>query len=89
MYNKDLDFRYAKREDTALILQLSKNLLIMKKCLTKSLLMKKHWRNGIFDKQKAEVIFAVVNGKEVGFALFFHNFLLSWVEPEFTLKICM
>ncbi len=28
----------------------------------------------IFDKQKAEVIFAVVNGKEVGFALFFHNF---------------
>lgn len=28
----------------------------------------------IFDKQKAEVIFAVVDGREVGFALFFHNF---------------
>lgn len=28
----------------------------------------------IFDKQKAEVIFAVADGKEVGFALFFHNF---------------
>ena len=28
----------------------------------------------IFDKQKAEVIFALENGKEVGFALFFDNF---------------
>ena len=28
----------------------------------------------IFDKQKAEVIFAVADDKEVGFALFFHNF---------------
>lgn len=31
----------------------------------------KEW---IFDKKKAEVIFAVADGKEVGFALFFHNF---------------
>ena len=31
----------------------------------------KEW---IFEKKKAEVIFAVENGKEVGFALFFHNF---------------
>jgi len=28
----------------------------------------------IFDKQKAEVIFPVFDGKEIGFALFFHNF---------------
>lgn len=28
----------------------------------------------IFDKQKAEVIFAVAEDREVGFALFFHNF---------------
>lgn len=28
----------------------------------------------IFDKQKAEVIFVTENEKEVGFALFFHNF---------------
>ena len=28
----------------------------------------------IFDKQKAEVLFAVVDWTEVGFALFFHNF---------------
>ncbi len=28
----------------------------------------------IFEKEKAEVIFAVIDDKEIGFALFFHNF---------------
>ena len=31
----------------------------------------KEW---IFEKKKAEVIFAVVKGMDIGFALFFHNF---------------
>lgn len=31
-------------------------------------------REWIFEKQKAEVIFAVAEGREVGFALFFQNF---------------
>ncbi len=31
-------------------------------------------REWIFDKKKAEVIFALENGREIGFALFFHNF---------------
>ena len=31
-------------------------------------------REWIFEKKKAEVIFACENGKEIGFALFFHNF---------------
>ena len=31
-------------------------------------------REWIFEKQKAEVIFAQAEGKTVGFALFFHNF---------------
>lgn len=31
-------------------------------------------REWIFQKKKAEVIFAVADGREVGFALFFHNF---------------
>ena len=31
-------------------------------------------REWIFEKKKAEVIFAVAEGREVGFALFFHNF---------------
>ena len=31
-------------------------------------------REWIFERKKAEVIFAVAGGEEVGFALFFHNF---------------
>ena len=31
-------------------------------------------REWIFERKKAEVIFAVAGGREVGFALFFHNF---------------
>ena len=31
-------------------------------------------REWIFEKKKAEVIFALAEGKPVGFALFFHNF---------------
>ena len=31
-------------------------------------------REWLFEKQKAEVIFALAGGREVGFALFFHNF---------------
>lgn len=31
-------------------------------------------REWLFEKKKAEVIFALAQGKEVGFALFFHNF---------------
>ena len=31
-------------------------------------------REWIFEKKRAEVIFAMESGKEVGFALFFHNF---------------
>ncbi len=28
----------------------------------------------IFDKKRAEVLFLIVNGKEIGFALYFFNF---------------
>lgn len=31
-------------------------------------------REWIFEKKKAEVLFALEDGREVGFALFFHNF---------------
>lgn len=31
-------------------------------------------REWIFEKEKAEVVFALEEGREVGFALFFHNF---------------
>ena len=69
-----LKFRYAQRKDVSLILRFIKELAVYEKMLDEVIadeIMLEEW---IFDRQKAEVIFAVVDGKEVGFALFFHNF---------------
>ena len=69
-----MDIRFATREDAGKILAFIKELAAYEKMehevvATEALLCE--W---IFDKQKAEVIFAVEDGAEVGFALFFHNF---------------
>ncbi len=69
-----MNFRYAKREDTALILDFIKGLAEYEKMTNEVVADEKTLAEWIFDKQKAEVIFALENEKEVGFALFFHNF---------------
>jgi len=69
-----LTFRYATREDTGLILQFIKELAEYENMLDEVVADEKTLEEWIFDKQKAEVIFAVVDEIEVGFALFFHNF---------------
>lgn len=69
-----MEFRYAKREDTALVLQFIKELAEYEHMANEVVADEKTLEHWLFDKQKAEVIFAVENGEEVGFALFFHNF---------------
>ncbi len=69
-----MDFRYAERKDTALILQFIKELADYEKMLDEVVADEQTLEEWIFDKQKAEVIFALDDGSEVGFALFFHNF---------------
>ncbi len=69
-----LTFRFAERKDCGLILDFIRRLAEYEKIsdqlvATEELL--EHW---IFDLRKAEVIFPCIDGKEVGFALFFHNF---------------
>ncbi|HAU88617.1 MAG TPA: GNAT family N-acetyltransferase [Lachnospiraceae bacterium] len=73
MENK-LTFRNAERKDTGLILQFIKELADYEKMLDQVVADEETLETWIFDKQKAEVIFALEDGKEVGFALFFHNF---------------
>ncbi|MBQ8763682.1 MAG: GNAT family N-acetyltransferase [Clostridia bacterium] len=66
--------RFATEKDTDLILGFIKGLAEYEKMeneVTATPELLKEW---IFEKKKAEVIFALDNGKEVGFALFFHNF---------------
>ena len=69
-----MNFRFAKREDTDLILYFIKELALYEKMLDEVVADEKTLEEWIFDKQKAEVIFVTENEKEVGFALFFHNF---------------
>ena len=72
--DSELTFRYAERKDTALILKFIKGLAEYEKMLDEVIADEATLEEWIFDRQKAEVIFAAADGKEVGFALFFHNF---------------
>ena len=72
--NDKLTFRNAERKDTGLVLQFIKDLADYEKMSDEVVADEATLEAWIFDKQKAEVIFAVVNGEEIGFALFFHNF---------------
>lgn len=71
---KEPVFRYAQREDIPLILQFIKELADYEKMLDEVVADEKTLEEWLFQRKKAEVIFAVVEGEEVGFALFFHNF---------------
>ena len=72
--NDNVTFRAAERKDTALILRFIRELADYEKMLDEVVADEATLEAWIFDRQKAEVIFAMVDGEEVGFALFFHNF---------------
>lgn len=72
--SKEVTFRFAERKDCKLILDFIKKLASYEKMSDDVVANESLLEEWIFDKKKAEVIFAVVDGKEVGFALFFHNF---------------
>lgn len=66
--------RLAEEKDVSLILHFIKELADYEKMLNEVVATEEILREWIFEKNKAEVIFAMEDGKEVGFALFFHNF---------------
>ena len=68
------NFRLATEKDTALILEFIKGLAEYEKMTDLVVANEDLLREWIFEKEKSEVIFALENGVEVGFALFFHNF---------------
>lgn len=69
-----IEFRFATSKDTALILQFIKDLASYEKMEDQVVATEELLNDWIFEQKKAEVIFALKDGKEVGFALFFHNF---------------
>lgn len=68
------NYRFATEADVDLILQFIRELAEYEKMLDQVVATGELLREWIFEKQKAEVIFALADGREVGFALFFHNF---------------
>ncbi len=69
-----MEFRYAVREDVPLILSFIRELAKYEKMEDEVVATPELLERWIFDEKKAEVIFALDDGKEAGFALFFHNF---------------
>ena len=87
-------FRFAEENDVSLILYFIKELAKYEEMLGEVVATEEILKEWIFDKKKAEVIFALEDGIEVGFALFFHNFSTFlgrsgiyledlYVKPEF------
>ncbi|MBO4288691.1 MAG: GNAT family N-acetyltransferase [Lachnospiraceae bacterium] len=69
-----MNYRFAAEKDCALILSFIRALAEYEKMEDQVVATEELLREWIFEKKKAEVIFALEDGKEVGFALFFHNF---------------
>jgi len=70
----EIGFRCAEEKDTAIILDFIRELAEYEKMLGDVVATEEILKEWIFEKGKAEVIFALEGEKEVGFALFFHNF---------------
>ncbi len=70
----ELSFRFAVPGDTPLILRFIRLLAEYEKMADLVTATEEELRGQLFEEKKAEVIFAVLDGKEIGFALFFHNF---------------
>ena len=69
-----LSFRAARREDVPLILEMIRALAEYEQLLSEVVATESVLEEWLFDKEKAEVLFPMLEGKEIGFALYFHNF---------------
>ena len=69
-----INYRYATEQDVPLILSFIRSLAEYEHMADEVVATEALLHEWIFEKRKAEVIFALEDGKETGFALFFHNF---------------
>ena len=70
----EVAFRMAAEQDIPLILEFIRDLAEYEGMLDQVAADEDLLRLELFEQHRAEVLFAVVKGQEVGFALFFHNF---------------
>ena len=69
-----LTFRKAVEADVPLILTMIKELASYEGLLSEVTATEEILRKNLFERQMAEVVFPMLDGREIGFALFFHNF---------------
>ena len=67
-------FRRAQRADTGLILRFIRDLAAYERMEDQVVATEELLAEWIFDRRAAQVVFALEEGREVGFALYFHNF---------------
>ena len=82
----ELSFRNAVRADTALILTFIRQLAEYEHMSDQVVATEAVLEQELFDRHGAEVIFATEDGKEVGFALYFHNFSTFLGRPGLYLE---
>ena len=70
----ELSFRRATRKDTPLILSFIRQLAEYEQMADQVVATEELLEQEIFDRHGAEVVFAMADGQEVGFALYFYNF---------------
>lgn len=71
---KQLTFQYTEKKDVPMILKLIKELARYEKLEDEVAATEEILEEWLFEKKRAEVIFPMVDGEVVGYALFFHNF---------------
>jgi GNAT superfamily N-acetyltransferase len=82
-----VQIRSATEADVPLILQFIRDLAIYEKLEHKVIATEETVRRTLFGNPRfAEVVFAEVDGKEVGFALFFHNYSTFLGQPGIYLE---
>lgn len=81
-----LQFRFAEKKDAGLVLDFIKELADYEQLLNEVVCDVATLEKTVFEDKRAEVIFAMEDGKEVGFALFFHNFSTFLGRPGLYLE---
>ncbi len=71
---ENISYCFAQENDVPQILEFIKELAEYENMLDDVVADEALLKEWIFEKKKAEVIFALLNGEPAGFALFFHNF---------------
>ena len=74
MTKEDILIRRAERQDVPLLLDFIRGIARYEKMENEVIASPEVLEREMFDEHRAEAVFAVVDGREVGFALYFYNF---------------